>query len=107
MLLVTTCEHVGVDQVDLFFGRGRDEVSSEPPHDAPKRIASKRQYLRHGIDGDVVVKNLERKAICDRSGNSQLADGRWAVEEQQAGRRGHAAKYATPRRSGPAFGNVP
>ena len=88
MLFVTRCEHIGVDQVDLFLGRGRDQVSSEPAHDAPKRLASKRQHLRHGINGDVVVKDPEREAICDRSGDSQLADGRWAVEEQKTERCG-------------------
>jgi hypothetical protein len=41
----------------------------------------------------VVVKDLEREAICDRSGDSQLADSGWAVEEQQT-RGGHPAKYA-------------
>ena len=86
VLFVARREHVGVDQVDVFGGRGRDKVASETPDDTPERLAPERQHLCHGVDRDVVVEDLERETVCDRSRDRQLSNSRRAVEEHETRR---------------------
>ena len=49
-------------------------------------FAPERQYLGHRVDRDVVMKDLERELVRNRSGDRQLPNSGRAVEEHETRR---------------------